>query len=89
MVSATSNTSGQVPEIALFSGTTASASTDTVDSFAQQLESALESYFGQSGKGSQFDINIQPAQGQESGGGGQYLVTITTPPAAASSTTAS
>jgi hypothetical protein len=82
MVSAIGNTPGQVPEIALFSGTTGAASTDTVDSFAQQLESALASYFGQSGHGSQFDINIQPAQGQESGSG-QYLVTITTPPAAA------
>jgi hypothetical protein len=87
MVSATSNAPGQVPEIALFSATTAPASTDTIDSFAQQLESALESYFGQSGHGSQFDINIQPAQGQESGSG-QYLVTITTPSAAATSTTA-
>ena len=82
MVSATSNAPGQVPEIALFSATNAPASTDTVDSFAQQLESALASYFGQSGNGSQFDINIQPAQGQNSGSG-QFLVTITTPPASA------
>jgi hypothetical protein len=86
MVSPTSNAPGQVPEIALFSAPTAPASTDSVDSFAQQLESALESYFSQSGNGSQLDINIQPAQGQNSGSG-QYLVTITTPPSEATATT--
>jgi hypothetical protein len=87
MVSPTSNTLGQIADMAPASATTPAASTDTLDSFAQQLETALETYLGQSGGASQFDINIQPSQGQESGSG-QYTVTITTPPVAASSTAA-
>ena len=76
MVSQTSSASAQAADQVLFSATTPSASTDSSDAFAQQLVSALESYLGQSGSGSQLELNIQPNQGQESGSG-QYLVTLT------------
>ena len=54
-------------------GTTSSLSSS---SFAQQIESALEGYFGSAGNASALTINIQPVTGQNSGSG-QFLVTVT------------
>ena len=85
MVSLTSNSPGPVSDLIFSSAATTSASTNTSVSFAQQLESALASYFGQSGNGSKFEIDIQQEKGQGSGSG-QFLVTVTTPPAAVTTT---
>jgi hypothetical protein len=51
---------------------------DSTTSFSQQLLSALESFLGQSGSGSQISIT---SEGQNSGSS-QYLVTLTGPAAA-------
>ncbi len=61
---------------------------DSTDSFTQELATALESYLQQSGGSGQFDISIQPAQGQNSDSG-QYVVTVTAPQAAATPSTTS
>jgi hypothetical protein len=60
-------------------------STQSVDSFAQQLLTAIEGYLGNSGNNSQLNISIQSA-GQNSAGSSQFVVTVQDPPA---STTAS
>jgi hypothetical protein len=57
-----------------FPGTTSAGS---VDSFAQQLMTAIEGYLSNSGTGSQLEIDIQGPQGQNSGGNGQFVVTLT------------
>jgi hypothetical protein len=49
----------------------------SVDSFAEQLETALEGFLGQSGSGSQFAVNIQDGQGRDSAGTRQFTVTVT------------
>lgn len=46
-------------------------------SFTQQLAAALEQSLNSSGNGSRLEIDIQPAQGQNSGAG-QFLVTVKT-----------
>lgn len=61
---------------------------DSTDSFTQELAAALESYLQQSGGSGQFDISIQPAQGQNSDSG-QYVVTVSAPQTAATPSTAS
>lgn len=65
----------------------ASSSTASTNSFSQQLLSALDSFLGKSGNGSQIEINVQPAQGQNSAAG-QYIVTLTDPAAATAATSA-
>src|SRR5271155_402343 len=51
-------------------------STGSVDSFAQQLMTAIEGYLNNSGNGSQLEIDIQGPQGQNSGGNSQFVVTL-------------
>lgn len=86
MVSATN--AAQLSSVAdtLFSATP-STTTPSVSSssFMQQLEAALEQYMSQSGNGTQLQINIQPAQSQDSGAS-QFLVTVSTPSSAPAST---
>ena len=53
-----------------------SSNTSSVDSFAQQLLTAIEGYLNQSGKGSSLEIDVQGSQGQNSGGNGQFVVTV-------------
>jgi hypothetical protein len=86
MVSGISNVPGELMDPTLFSAKTASASIDPTVSFEQQLESALESYLGQSENGSQLSINLPSNLGQESGSG-QNLVTLKAPPVATPDTT--
>ncbi|MGD1096970.1 MAG: hypothetical protein ABSB35_33885 [Bryobacteraceae bacterium] len=66
-------------------------STGSVDSFAQQLMTAIEGYLSNSSKGSQLEIDIQGPQGQNSGDNGQFVVTLTNTggnsPAATAATT--
>jgi|SRR5579862_2117098 len=52
--------------------------TASIDSFAEQLASALEAFLGQAQKGSQIEIDVNPAQGQSSGVR-QFTVTIKSP----------
>jgi len=52
-------------------------STGSVDSFAQQLMTAIEGYLSNSSKGSQLEIDIQGPQGQNSGNNSQFVVTLT------------
>jgi hypothetical protein len=59
-----------------------------MNSFAQQLSAALEQYLSQSQNGSQLELDIQPASGQNSGSG-QFLVTVKTAQTAAPSAVAS
>jgi hypothetical protein len=77
MVSGTSNTPGQVAEPMLFSIAPTPASIDSTNSFELHLESALESYLGQSGIGPELDTNISAIQRQESAVG-QNFVPLTT-----------
>lgn len=71
-----------------FSNTTSTAS---VDSFAQQLMTAIEGYLSNSTNGSQLEIDIQGPQGQNSGNNSQFVVTLTNtagnPPASTPSAT--
>jgi hypothetical protein len=71
-----------------FSKTTSTAS---VDSFAQQLMTAIEGYLSNSSNGSQLEIDIQAPQGQNSGNNSQFVVTLTNtggnPPASTPSVT--
>jgi hypothetical protein len=53
---------------------------ESMDSFTQELVSALDSYLSKSGNGSQLEISIQSGQGQ--GGAGQYTITVSQEPAA-------
>ena len=48
----------------------------SIDAFAQQLESAIQGYLGQSGNGSQFEIDVSSASGQNSAAGSQFTVTV-------------
>jgi hypothetical protein len=84
MVSPTGNVQPSIAASTLLSATTSSISSS---SFSQQLEAALEQYLGQSGNGSQLQIDIQPAQGQDSGAS-QFLVTVKALPAASAAATA-
>ena len=86
MVSQASNILFAGAETLLHSAVTAPVSTNSADSFTQQLSSALESYLSQSGNGSQFSISVQPGQGS---GSGQYVVTITAAPTTAPTVPAS
>jgi hypothetical protein len=81
MVSSTSNVSNALTDSITLNAAPATggtSSTDSTNSFTEQLVSALESFMGQAGNGSQVQITIQPEQGQNSGGS-QYLVTLTSP----------
>lgn len=76
MVSPTGGTQFLSAADTLFKATTPSVASG---SFAQQLEVALEQFLKQSGSGGQLEINIQPAQSQDSGTS-QFLVTVTAQP---------
>jgi len=64
----------------------ATTPTASVDSFAQQLLTAIETYMGNSGSGSQLQINVQ-STGQNSAGSSQFLVSVEDTPAPAASAT--
>ena len=83
MISEVNTAAIPVADSAFLSTPTTPAALDSVDSFAQQLASALQSYLGSSGTGSQLDISIQKSPGQNSDGR-QYIVTVNPPPTAAS-----
>jgi hypothetical protein len=68
--------------------TLSGTNSQSVDSFAQQLLTAIDGYLGQSGNGSQLQINIQSA-GQNSAGSSQFVVTVQDEPAAQSAGTTS
>lgn len=89
MVSSTSNVSNALTDSITLNAAPATggtSSTDSTDSFTEQLVSALESFMGQAGNGSQIQMTIQPEQGQNSGSS-QYLVTLTSPSAASTPAT--
>jgi hypothetical protein len=48
----------------------------SVDSFAQQLATAIEGYLGKSGNSSQFEIDVTAPSGQNSAAGSQFTVTV-------------
>lgn len=73
MVSPIGNAGAPGAAQTLLSTTTSSV---TGSSFLQQLESVLEQYLGQSGKGSGVEIDIQPT-GSQNPGASQFLVTVT------------
>ena len=52
------------------------ASGGAVNSFAQQLMTTIEGYLNKSGSGSNLEVNIQAAPGQNSGGSSQFVVTV-------------
>jgi hypothetical protein len=52
-----------------------SAAGVSADAFAEQLATAIEGYLGKAGNGTQFEIDVQPGQGQNSGTG-QFTVTV-------------
>lgn len=72
MVSSIDSTAAQGALPSVFSTTTSSVSDS---SFAQQLETVLEQILGNSGNGSQFEIDVQPANSQSSSGN-QFIVTV-------------
>jgi hypothetical protein len=81
MVSSTTNASNALADSISPNTTSSSISAtaaDSTTSFSQQLLTALESFLGQSGSGSQISITDE---GQNSGAS-QYLVTLTAPTAA-------
>jgi hypothetical protein len=81
MVSSTSPVSNALTDSITLNATPAAggtSSTDSTNSFTDQLLSALDSFLGQAGNGSQIQITLQPEQGQNSGAS-QYLVTLTAP----------
>ena len=83
MVSSTSNVSNALTDSITLNTATANggtSSTNSTNSFTEQLLSALESFLGQAGNGSQVQITVQPEQGQNSGDS-QYVVTLTSPSA--------
>src|SRR5271154_1294554 len=87
MVQATSGIqSSNAANDIIFNGT---PSVGTAD-FAQQLMTAIEGLLQKSGSGSQFEIDIAPGQGQNSGGS-QITVTVkdVTTASSPASTTAS
>ncbi len=55
-------------------GTTDSTTASAGDSFAQELETAIEGIVSQSGNGSQFEIDIQ--SGKSANGGNDYTITV-------------
>jgi hypothetical protein len=83
MILEASSAASPVVDSAFPSPATTPVTLDSIDSFAQQLVSALQSDLGQSGTGSQFDISIQKNPGQNSDGG-QFTVTINPSPTASS-----
>ena len=85
MVSRTAHLPAPVLEPLRSSAATPAAVTT---SFNQQLVAALESYLGQSGSGSPFNMIARSAGGQNSAAG-QFLVTGTTPAATSTTTTPS
>lgn len=88
MVSLTNNTPATTLDSLTLNTANSAAganSTDSTNSFSQQLLSALESFLNQSGSGSQIQMTIQQEPGQNSDGS-QYLVTLTSPATASSNT---
>jgi hypothetical protein len=82
MVSSVNQVSTARADLLSLNNSTPSANSTTsansTSSFSQELLSALDSFLGQSGNGSQVEIAVQPEQGQNSGAS-QFLVTLTTP----------
>jgi hypothetical protein len=69
-----------------------SGSAGSLNSFAQQLLTTIESYLNKSGSGSNLEVDIQGTPSQNSGGNSQFVVTVknlgnavATPPAASTS----
>src|SRR5271168_2563139 len=61
-------------------------SSDSTDSFAQQLLTTIEGYLKNPASGSQLDVTISSVPGQNSGSS-QFLVTVTNEPASGSTGT--
>jgi hypothetical protein len=83
MISEVNTAAIPVADSASLSTPATPAALDSVDSFAQQLVSALQSYLGNSGTASQLDISIQKSPSQNSNSG-QYIVTLNPQPPATS-----